>query len=109
MEGTEAINRMPGGITTRKDLFGFADLIALDKSGGPPILIQVTSRSNVSARIKKIRTEGTGKGQHAVELAEIAEWWLRAGGRIFVEGWEKKGNRWGCREEEITLDRLTNG
>lgn len=68
----------------RIDLWGFADLIAMDGDPGAR-LIQVTTASNASSRIKKI--------QH--ECRDDAARWLRAGNRISVLGWRKakKGKR----------------
>lgn len=57
----------------RKDLFGFIDLIAM-KPGEPLIAVQVTSRSMVSSRVKKI-----------LELPEH-KIWLSTGCRIWVIG-----------------------
>lgn len=77
----------------RKDLFGFADLLAI-KEGEIPLLVQVTSGSATSARIKKILNE---------PRAELA---LRAGFRIEVHGWRKlKSNRgrWTIKMAEVTL------
>lgn len=78
---------------TRKDLFGFADVVAID-SGGTQ-LVQVTSRGNVSARVKKIR-----------ETIEEAGWsdlfWNNPSVTIVVHGWYKKGHRWRLKEIVIT-------
>ncbi len=76
----------------RKDLFGFIDLVAL--KDGEIIGVQCTSRSNVSARIKKIK----GLDAH--------KQWLDAGGKIQVIGWGKTGKTkrkiWTARIEHIT-------
>ena len=62
--------------TRRKhDLFGCIDLLAI--GNGETLAIQVTSRSNMSARIKKI--------QDAEALPEM----LRSKWRIIVHGWDK--------------------
>jgi len=63
-------------VKIRQDLFGFIDLLAIDKN---MIAVQTTSSDNVSARVKKI-----------VEL-ESARIWLEAGHRIIVHGWSKRG------------------
>lgn len=60
----------------RQDLFGFADLLAM-KAGYTPKLIQVTSGSNVAARVAKIIAE---------PRALLA---LRSGFAIEVHGWRK--------------------
>jgi len=61
----------------RKDLFGFIDLVAI--ADGVIVGIQATSTANVSARVKKIKTE---KRAEAIQ-------WLEAGGKIHVVGWKK--------------------
>lgn len=48
----ERINR-PGSLTWRNDLFGAFDLLGVN-ADGDVIAVQVTSRSNVSARVKKL-------------------------------------------------------
>jgi hypothetical protein len=63
---------------TRHDLFGIIDILAINK--GDTIAIQVTSYSNISARVKKI-SESPSIG------------FLRdAGWTILVEGWKKEKN-----------------
>lgn len=63
----------------RQDLFGFADLIAFGTDR--VALIQVTSYSNMSARVKKILA------------SDIARSWLAGRCRtIIVHGWKKKTN-----------------
>ena len=65
--------------TRRKhDLFGCIDLLAI--GNGETLAIQVTSRSNMSARIKKI--------QDNLALPEM----LRSKWRILVYGWDKGTN-----------------
>jgi hypothetical protein len=65
--------------TRRKhDLFGCIDLLAI--GNGETLAIQVTSRSNMSARIKKI--------QDNLALPEM----LRSKWRILVHGWDKGTN-----------------
>ena len=62
----------------RQDLFGIIDILAIHK--GDTIAIQVTSYSNISARVKKI-TESPSIG------------FIRdAGWTILVEGWKKEKN-----------------
>lgn len=56
-------------------------------------LVQTTSRSNQSERIKKIR-----------DIIE-AEEWLRVG-RIFVHGWAKRGPRGGRKVWEVQVTEL---
>lgn len=65
--------------TKRKnDLFGCIDLLAI--GNGETIAIQVTSKSNMSARIKKI------------EASEALPEMLRSKWRILVHGWWKGTN-----------------
>ena len=80
---------------TRQDLLGFADLLAIDPLNEKIILVQTTSRSNQSARCRKIFD------------SEHARTWLKSGGLIVVHGWAKQGPRgkrkvWGCTETPIT-------
>lgn len=57
----------------RKDLFGFIDIVAA-KAGEPLIGIQATSRTNISARVRKIRS------------IEAHSLWLSSGCRLLVVG-----------------------
>lgn len=107
VEGTESIIRLPGGITQRSDLFGFADLVAVPLVApefGGWVYLQVTSRSNTSARLRKIQTGTTGKGQWEVPIRTIVQAILDHGDRVIVEGWDLHKNRWRDQEREITLD-----
>ena len=71
----------------RNDLFGVIDLLAI----GPKetVAIQVTSKGNMSSRIKKI------------EESENLPLMLGAGWRILVHGWFKENNRWRVKEFEF--------
>lgn len=86
VEVVEQIKRIPGK-TWRVDLFGFADLLAIRRD--EVLLVQVTSRSNVSSRIRKI--------EDAPTLAPVRE----AGIRIEVHGWgaDSKGKMTFRRED----------
>jgi hypothetical protein len=79
---------------TRKDLFGFIDIVCI--TGSAILGLQVTTSSNVSARVKKI----TGP------CADAARQWLQSGGLIQVWGWRKKGASWIYRTVDITLEDL---
>ena len=72
----------------RQDLFGFVDVLCL---GDKEIIgVQTTSRSNMSARLKKIR-------EHE-NLLPV----LDSGMRVLIQGWQKnKSNRWEVKEVEI--------
>jgi hypothetical protein len=75
--------------TRRKhDLFGCIDLLAI--GNGETLAIQVTSKSNMSARIRKI--------EDGDALPEM----LRSGWRVLVHGWWKnKSNRYELKEFEF--------
>lgn len=62
----------------KKDLFGIFDVVAVGNE--ETIGIQITSKSNMSARVKKI------------EASEFLPEILRSGWRIIVIGWFKKPN-----------------
>ena len=64
----------------RHDLWQFADLLAIRK--GEVLAVQVTSGTNVSARVKKIAD------------SEIAPLVREAGIRIEVWGWRKLKSGW---------------
>jgi hypothetical protein len=83
-------------VKQRKDLFGWCDLVAIraDKIG--VLGVQVTSSSNMAARLTKM-----------VAIPELLVW-LRAGNRAEVHGWVKRKNgRWECRRRSVTLRDLT--
>lgn len=102
VEAGEHVSRI-GKHVRRHDTFGFADLIAVRP--GSIVFIQVTSWSNVSARVNKIAREEHGKGQWARPMSEIAKNLTSClGVRIVVEGWKQDPDtlRWESREIEIT-------
>lgn len=72
----------------RQDLWGVLDLVAL--RGGETIGVQTTSYSNISARVRKI--------EESDALPRLRE----AGWRVVVHGWRKVGNRWQCKEVDIS-------
>lgn len=78
----------------RQDLFGFIDLVAIREDGVGVLAVQVTSKSNMKARILKIKRE------------PIAKKWLAAGNSIVVHGWEKKELRYEFYEYEITPENI---
>lgn len=78
----------------RVDLFGFADIVALDPKLYGVLAVQTTSGSNISARIKKILAN------------DAAKLWVMCGNRIEVHGWKKRGPRgkrkvWECDRREL--------
>lgn len=61
----------------RHDLFGFADILAFRADPPSVLLVQATTRSNLSARLKKIHD------------SDLAQAWLRAGFDLEVHGWQR--------------------
>lgn len=86
----------------RQDLFGFIDMIALYPGSRGIVAIQSTGPSGHSSHRNKIINECT----------ELAEAWLKSGGKIELWSWNKrklnggKAERWVPRVEEITLDMI---
>jgi hypothetical protein len=62
----------------KKDLFSIFDILAI--GNGETVGIQITSKSNMSSRIKKI-----SESEYLPEL-------VRSGWKILVLGWYKKPN-----------------
>lgn len=91
------------GPILRKDVWGFGDILAVKIHESAVILLQTTSRSNISSRLAKIK-----------EIPE-AGIWLASGNRIVIHGWsQKKGHRrWICKEVEVSFEvikaQVTNG
>lgn len=88
---------------TRRDLFGFIDVVALDLDAGQIVGIQATDGSNHAKRLKKITTD---RRDEAID-------WLKAGGRIEVWSWRRvkvkrggKAIRWRPRIQVVTLADL---
>jgi hypothetical protein len=71
----------------RRDLFGFIDVVAIKP--GEIIGVQVTTSSNLAARLRKSQA-----------LPNLAAW-LAAGGKFQAHGWAKRGGRWHCRVVEV--------
>lgn len=80
------------GVTFRRDLWGFADLLCL--RGEDVLAVQVTSASNVSSRVKKIESD---------DLSEVVALVRAAGIGIVVHGWRRdtKGE-WVCRTVDLS-------
>jgi len=92
VEITEHWVGFPGGGGVRRDLMGFADLLALGhrEIGYNPCAVQVTSWTNVSARRKKIRA------------SLIAKMWWHDGGQILLLAYRKgKSGRYERKEEWV--------
>lgn len=98
------------GRTVRKhDLLGFCDVIAINDE--EIVFLQVTSRSNMASRKRKIVSEGTvGKGQHTERIRHVVAMLLSFDHvRVVIEGWDfdEEKWRWRVRQEEVTLDDVT--
>jgi hypothetical protein len=72
----------------RHDLFGWCDFLALKPD--EVVAVQVTSRSNVSARVEKITASAT--------VVHVRH----AGIRIVVHGWGKLKAGWSLREVDLS-------
>ena len=87
---------------TRKDLFGFIDIVAMGE--GKIIAIQ-SCGSSFSAHDKKIREDE--------RCGPLALNWMESGGRLILIGWRKvklkrggKAMRWEPRVKEYSVDDL---
>jgi len=81
-------------VNRRRDLLGFADLVAVHARDRVIMLIQVTTAGHVSHRL--------GKAKARPELLA----WLKAGGAFEVHGWERRGDAWTCRCVGVRPDDL---
>lgn len=89
----DVVERYNSFTKRRHDMFGFGDVFAF--RDGEFAIVQTTSASNFSARMKKIKAN------------EFARDWLNAGGVIIVHGWgKKKDGKWRCREETLVKGDL---
>lgn len=87
----ELVGRWNPHSKTRRDLWNIVDLLVLDEQNASILGVQVTSGSNVAARVKKI-----AESEH---LAAIR----KCGVRIIVHGWRKAANgRWTLREVDCS-------
>lgn len=78
---TEYWSPFPKPHGLRHDLLGFIDVLLL-QPGVKPVGVQVTSYSNMGARMRKI------------EESDLANKWHDHWGEIHVHGWKKVRNRW---------------
>jgi hypothetical protein len=90
---------MPTG--TRRDAFGFIDILAIDADA--IVAIQACTASGA-------------KHLRKIQESEYADAWLRAGGRIELWIWRKvklkrggKAVRWRARVEQVTAETLNAG
>jgi hypothetical protein len=85
----EVVERWNHITKTRKDLWGFADILCV--RAGEMLAVQATSYSNISARVRKIADH---------ENVGIVR---SAGVRIEVWGWKKSANgRWEVRIVDLS-------
>lgn len=78
----------------RRDLWGFADVLAIHPRDRLFLLVQTTSAANVSSRLTKARSKP--------ELAM----WLKAGGLFEVHGWSQRDGKWHVRRVGVKPDDL---
>ena len=89
------VTRPDGGKGVRMDLFGFLDVIAVEPNRRGVTGYQVCRSDDIAAHEAKIRDE---------KRWPKAQQWLRAGNRIYVVGWAKRGQhskKWTMNEREI--------
>ena len=82
----------------RKDLFGFADVLAVHPERGH-LYIQVTSGTNVNARLHKMRDEAK----------DVIEAILDTGAKVEVHGWRKVKVCRVCDEEKYSKECTCKG
>ncbi len=70
------------GANIRRDLFGFADLLAFHPTQKRFLLVQTTTAAHLANRLNKVKSR-----------AEAGQW-SAAGGLIEVHGWALKNGRW---------------
>lgn len=84
----QIVERWNAFARVRQDLFQIIDVLAV--KDGETIGIQVTSKSNLAARIRKI-----SDSEHINNLRD-ANW------TILVHGWYKENNRWKLEERDVS-------
>jgi hypothetical protein len=84
----QIVERWNAFAKVRQDLFQIIDVLAI--KDGETIGIQVTSKSNISARIKKI-----ANSEHINNIRD-ANW------KILVHGWYKEKNKWKVEERDVS-------
>jgi hypothetical protein len=78
----------------RRDLFGFADVLAVHARDRVFLLVQCTTAGHVAHRL--------AKAKRRPELLA----WLKAGGIFELHGWHKRGERWTCRRVAVGVQDL---
>jgi hypothetical protein len=84
----EVVEKWIPGANIRKDLFGFIDIVAI--RDGETLGVQTTSKSNMSARIRKI------EDSDFISAIRKANWTIK------VHGWHKADNRWVCAVKNVS-------
>jgi hypothetical protein len=84
------------GKKIRKDLFGCFDVLAIDQREPAILAVQCTSVGHVADRLAKAKSKPALKA------------WLRAGGRMEVWGWAKRGDRWEVKRVEVRGEDLAD-
>jgi rhamnogalacturonyl hydrolase YesR len=85
----EVVEKWNSFTRTRKDLWGWCDILAI--RAGEVLAVQVTSGSNVAARVHKIAESET--------VTHVRD----AGIGIVVHGWRKNAQgRWTLREVDVS-------
>jgi hypothetical protein len=85
------------GANVRRDLFGFADVLAVAVHREPRfLLVQCTTSGHVAGRLAK------AKGRSELRT------WLSAGGAFEVWGWAKRGRTWTVRRVAVQGIDLAN-
>jgi len=96
----EVVERFIPGARVRRDLFGFADILAI-KADHPGCLgIQVTTTGHMADRYAKMTSEPV-VGRLRV--------WLAASNRVEIWGWSKKGPRGGRKVWTLTRKEVASG
>lgn len=81
-------------VTFKRDLFGFADILAVRQEDRCVTFVQTTTSSHQADRIQKIAGI-----PHVCTL-------IRAGCKIHVHGWAKKGPRGGAKNWHVTITEV---
>lgn len=76
----EVVERWNPHARIRQDLFGFGDIIALNRGDCRPVIVQCTSGANMASRIAKIKS---------LDVARLVQSYFA----ILVIGWRKVGPR----------------
>ena len=82
----------------RKDLFGIGDVLCVGDRD--VVLVQTTSSTNLSSRVRKIESLHLNKKKP--ELGRTLDAVRKGGIRIVVHGWKKAKGRWCVREVDVS-------